>query len=133
MTLAINPCPSCGSTATRRITRKELRERNAGRDPVVVVMPLICPACGHTWQPPLSRGTYYLVAGLTGVLAIIGFVVSATCVVLLVHLTMVRDAGEPFKHFRYLAVLLVVAFMAFLTAIGAAMTCRKYLGLARKR
>lgn len=132
MATPVVPCPSCGSEETRPITRKELRARSGGRDPMVVVMPLICTACGHVWEPRLSRRTCYLVASLTGVVSVVCSAVFAASIGVLVWSLFIRE-GEANRANRGLAPAIMVAAASLSGAAGTAAVCRKYIRLARKR
>src|SRR5262245_6297102 len=83
------PCPSCGSPETREVTREELRARNDGKDPLVVVMPRVCSACGHEWEPPLSKSMCYLVASLAGIGLIAGVLIVAGVFWILIQSTLI--------------------------------------------
>jgi hypothetical protein len=123
------PCPSCGLEVTRQLTRKELRERNGGQDPVVVVMPRICPACAHVWEPPLSRGMCYLVAAVTGIGFLIGAVIFLGAVWLLVQSKFAPAEGA--NTLKNQAAVAGFALVGLALATGAGAMCRKYLRLAR--
>src|SRR5262245_22586374 len=92
MAAPVTPCPSCGSQATRPLTKKEWRERNAGRDAMVVVMPLVCTACGHVWDAPLSPGNCYLVAALSGVVSLLCGAACLASIGLLIWAAFFREA-----------------------------------------
>ena len=114
------------------MTRKELRERSGGRDPLVVAMPLLCPACGHVWDAPLSRGTCYLVAALAAFASLLCSAIFVASISLLVWVYF-RPAQANKPSGRGVASLITVAGMSLGAAIGAAFACRKYLRRAREQ
>jgi hypothetical protein len=93
MSKVVTPCPSCGSSNTRQLTRKELRDRNDGKDPVVVVIPRTCTGCGHVWDPPLTKGMCYLVAAVCSLGATIGAAIMVGAFWVLLHATFAADPG----------------------------------------
>jgi len=134
MPTPVMPCPSCGSQATRPMTRKEWRERNAGRDSLVVVMPLICPACGRVWEARLSPGKCYLVAALSAVASLLcsaAFLASIGVLVWAVFIREDKANGNPIG--RRLAPVIMVAGASAAGAIGTGIVCRKYIRRARER
>jgi hypothetical protein len=112
------------------MTRKELRERNNGHDPFVVVMPLICSACGHVWDAPLSAGKCYLVAALSGAASLLCSVAFLACLGTLVWAVFIR--AEKAEGGR-LAPILTGAVVSLGGAIATAVACCKYIRRARER
>jgi hypothetical protein len=123
------PCPACGTTATRLLTRKELRDRNDGRDPLVVTRPRICTACSHVWEPPPSKGLCYVVAALAGIGWLVGMALLVGAVWLLIAAISGRggDANSLANRLKVAAVGLV----GIALASGSFAMIRKYLRLAR--
>jgi hypothetical protein len=124
------PCPSCGSEVTRALTRKELRERHGGQEPLVVVMPRMCPACGHVWEPPPSRGACHLVAAVAAVGFLVGAGLFVGCAWLLVQSKLAPAGGANNTRNQVTAAGLSLTGLALATGAGA--MCRKYLRLARR-
>jgi hypothetical protein len=122
------PCPACGAEPTRKLTRKELRDRNGGRDPVVVVIPRMCLACQHVWEPPLSRGTCYLVAGIAGVGVLVGLAIFVGMVVVLIGSKTVPEEGANNTKNQMTAA--TFGLMGLGIAGGSGAMARKYLRLA---
>jgi hypothetical protein len=113
------------------LTRKELRERNGGKDALVVVRPRICAGCGHVWEPPLTRGMCLLVAGLAGVGTLIGVVIVSATLWLLVAAAFSETGGANTLTNRIKVSTFGLLGLG-LAGGGFAMT-RKYLRLAREQ
>jgi hypothetical protein len=126
-----HPCPSCESEASRQITTKELRERNKGKDPLVVTMPLICTKCGNVWDAPLSSGKCYMVAMLAAVGCVLGIAVSLASAGVVVWAMFIRPNNDGRSRAREMSLIGGLAVLSFSAAIAAGVTCRKYLRRAR--
>lgn len=125
------PCPGCGGSATRKLTTKELRERNDGKDPLVVVRPRICKGCGHVWEPPPSAGMCYVVALPAATGAAVGAVLLAGAVWLLVAAAFMEAGGSNTLKNRIALAGMGLAGLAL--ASGGLAMCRKYLRLGREQ
>jgi len=122
-------CPACRAPATRMLTRKELRERNNGRDPLVVTRPRICTACSHVWEPPPSKGMCYVVAALAGVGWLVGTALVVGAVWLLI--AAITGPGGEANTLRNRLKVAAVGLVGLTLAGGAYSMIRKYLRLAR--
>jgi hypothetical protein len=129
MTDALIPCPACRAPATRMLTRKELRERNDGRDPLVVTRPRICTACSHVWEPPPSKAMCYVVAALAGVGWLVGMTLLVGAVWLLI--AAIRGPGGEANTLGNRLKVAAVGLVGIALAGGAYSMIRKYLRLAR--
>jgi hypothetical protein len=110
------------------LTRYELRERNAGQDKIVVLMPRICLDCGHVWEPIPSRGWCYVVALIGAIGALAGVVWAAFALWYVVAAVM----GEPLGATTFKTWTRVFAFavVGLVLASGGAAMARKYFRLA---
>jgi len=111
------------------LTRKELRDRNGGRDPLVATRPRTCTACGHVWEPPPSKGMCYVVAALAGVGWLVGMGLVVGAVWLLI-LAINGPGGEANTLGNRLKVA-AVGLVGLALAGGSYSMVRKYLRLAR--
>jgi|GEM_PF-6958761 len=123
------PCPACRAPATRILSRKEIRDRNNGRDPLVVTRPRICTACSLVWEPPPSKGMCYVVAALAGVGWLVGMALVVGAVWLLI--AAIRGPGGEANTLGNRLKVAAVGLVGLALAGGAYSMIRKYLRLAR--
>jgi hypothetical protein len=126
----VTPCPLCGSSGTRNLTRKELRDRNDGKDPIVVVIPRTCTECGHVWDPPLSKGMSYLVAAVCAAGALLGAAIMVGACWILLYATFAADVGGA-NNMKNRVAVGGIGLLGLGMASWAVPMCRKYLRLAR--